>query len=291
MVVDVAQARLVRLRRGSSAVPVVVADPLADHERVGVEQQRAPAVEPDRRPQHLDRLAPQRCRRPARRVGQPLELAPGSACVRARVAMRARLDERAAGSQSPAFWDLRQDPRVLGLAARHGRASLLGSRAPTRDTTTRRPTDDQRPRASRRPPVRPRPARTESDLVHQHRDDDQGHRRHDRRRAVPDRGAGPDRASRRRCTSTTTSTRPSTCSRASSRSSAAASATARGPGAFAFLPRGIAHTFRVVGDRPARFLTIAAPGGLEGFFRDAGRPAAGPGLPSGGPSTSGCSSR
>ena len=56
-----------------------------------------------------------------------------------------------------------------------------------------------------------------------------------------------------------------------------------GPGAFAFLPRGIAHTFRVVGDRPARFLTIAVPGGLEGFFRDAGRPAAGPGLPSEGP--------
>ena len=36
-----------------------------------------------------------------------------------------------------------------------------------------------------------------------------------------------------------------------------------GPGAFAFLPRGIAHTFRVIGDRPARFLTIAVPGGLE----------------------------
>ena len=50
-------------------------------------------------------------------------------------------------------------------------------------------------------------------------------------------------------------------------------------GAFAFLPRGIAHTFRVVGDRPARLLTIAVPGGLEGFFRGAGRPAEGPGLP------------
>ena len=50
-------------------------------------------------------------------------------------------------------------------------------------------------------------------------------------------------------------------------------------GSFAFLPRGIAHTFRVVGDAPARQLTFCLPGGLEGFFRDAGRPAAGPGLP------------
>jgi mannose-6-phosphate isomerase-like protein (cupin superfamily) len=46
-----------------------------------------------------------------------------------------------------------------------------------------------------------------------------------------------------------------------------------GAGAFAFLPRGIAHTFRVIGDTPARMLTIAVPGGLEGFFREAGRPA------------------
>jgi len=50
-------------------------------------------------------------------------------------------------------------------------------------------------------------------------------------------------------------------------------------GAFVFLPRGIAHAFRVVGDGPARFLTIAVPGGLEGFFRAAGGPAEGPGLP------------
>ncbi len=50
-------------------------------------------------------------------------------------------------------------------------------------------------------------------------------------------------------------------------------------GAFAFLPRGIAHTFRVIGERPARFLTIGVPGGVEGFFRGAGRPAEGPGLP------------
>jgi mannose-6-phosphate isomerase-like protein (cupin superfamily) len=50
-------------------------------------------------------------------------------------------------------------------------------------------------------------------------------------------------------------------------------------GTFAFLPSGVAHTFRVVGERPVRMLTIAVPGGLEGFFREAGRPAEGPGLP------------
>jgi hypothetical protein len=52
-------------------------------------------------------------------------------------------------------------------------------------------------------------------------------------------------------------------------------------GSFAFLPRGIAHAFRVDGDRPARFLTIAVPGGIEGFFRGVGRPGEGPGLPDG----------
>jgi quercetin dioxygenase-like cupin family protein len=51
-----------------------------------------------------------------------------------------------------------------------------------------------------------------------------------------------------------------------------------GAGAFVFLPRGIPHTFRVVGG-PARMLTLATPGGLEAFFREAGRPAEGPGLP------------
>ena len=54
-------------------------------------------------------------------------------------------------------------------------------------------------------------------------------------------------------------------------------------GDFAFLPRGIAHTFRVVSERPARILTIALPGGVEGFFREVGRPAERPGLPPAGP--------
>jgi quercetin dioxygenase-like cupin family protein len=53
-------------------------------------------------------------------------------------------------------------------------------------------------------------------------------------------------------------------------------------GAFAFLPARIPHTFKVI-EGPARFLTLAAPGGLEAFFREAGRPAEGPGLPPAGP--------
>ena len=87
----------------------------------------------------------------------------------------------------------------------------------------------------RRPPVRTRDRRGRADLVHQRRDDDQGHGRLDRRRPVlwNARPAG----FRRRCTSTTTSTRRSTCSRASSRSPAATSATSAGAGSFAFLPQ------------------------------------------------------
>ena len=50
-------------------------------------------------------------------------------------------------------------------------------------------------------------------------------------------------------------------------------------GAFAFLPRGIAHAFRAISDQPARLLTIGVPGGVEGLFRDGGRPAEHPGLP------------
>ncbi len=56
-----------------------------------------------------------------------------------------------------------------------------------------------------------------------------------------------------------------------------------GAGGFAFLPSGIAHTFRVIGDGPARVLGIAVPGGIEGFFRELARPAETPGLPPQGP--------
>ena len=47
-----------------------------------------------------------------------------------------------------------------------------------------------------------------------------------------------------------------------------------GPGGFAFVPRGTVHNFRNRGDAPARILVGFTPGGIEGFFREAGRPAA-----------------
>jgi hypothetical protein len=93
-----------------------------------------------------------------------------------------------------------------------------------------------------------------------------------------DRGAAPLSGTGRRCTCTTTSTKRSMSSKANSRSSAARSHHA-GPGAFAFLPCGIAHGFRVVGEAPLRMLTFGVPGGQEDFFRDAGRPAEDLGLP------------
>lgn len=43
----------------------------------------------------------------------------------------------------------------------------------------------------------------------------------------------------------------------------------KGAGSSMFLPRGVPHTFRVVGDRPGRSLTIVTPGGFEGFFLEA----------------------
>lgn len=49
------------------------------------------------------------------------------------------------------------------------------------------------------------------------------------------------------------------------------------PGAFALVPRGTVHRFRCSGDRPGRLLILFTPGGIEGFFREAGRPAAGDG--------------
>lgn len=42
----------------------------------------------------------------------------------------------------------------------------------------------------------------------------------------------------------------------------------RGPGEAFFVPRGTEHTFRVLGSRPGRHLTILTPGGFEGFFAE-----------------------
>lgn len=54
-------------------------------------------------------------------------------------------------------------------------------------------------------------------------------------------------------------------------------------GSFVFLPRDVPHSFVIEGDTPARMLNITTPGGGEGFFVDAGRPADGPGFPPAGP--------
>jgi quercetin dioxygenase-like cupin family protein len=46
-----------------------------------------------------------------------------------------------------------------------------------------------------------------------------------------------------------------------------------GPGGFAYVPRGAVHNFRNTADTPSRILIGFTPGGMEGFFRDSGRPA------------------
>jgi quercetin dioxygenase-like cupin family protein len=46
-----------------------------------------------------------------------------------------------------------------------------------------------------------------------------------------------------------------------------------GAGGFAFLPREIAHGFRVEGDAPARVLLMVTPGGFEGFVTELSEPA------------------
>jgi mannose-6-phosphate isomerase-like protein (cupin superfamily) len=43
-----------------------------------------------------------------------------------------------------------------------------------------------------------------------------------------------------------------------------------GPGGFAYLPRGVPHTFWVQGDQPARMLAIFTPGGVEEMFVESG---------------------
>lgn len=40
----------------------------------------------------------------------------------------------------------------------------------------------------------------------------------------------------------------------------------RSVGETLFVPRGEEHCFRVIGEQPARMLTIMTPGGFEGFF-------------------------
>jgi hypothetical protein len=45
-------------------------------------------------------------------------------------------------------------------------------------------------------------------------------------------------------------------------------------GGFAFLPRGIAHSFKNTGDGYAKALVLITPAGLEGFFTEVFEPAA-----------------
>ena len=48
---------------------------------------------------------------------------------------------------------------------------------------------------------------------------------------------------------------------------------ALGPGGFAYAPRGTIRNFRNTAETPSRVLVGFAPAGMEGFFRESGRPA------------------
>ena len=45
------------------------------------------------------------------------------------------------------------------------------------------------------------------------------------------------------------------------------------PGGCAFVPRGTVHSFRNTAATPSRILVGFTPGGMDGFFRESGRPA------------------
>jgi len=46
-----------------------------------------------------------------------------------------------------------------------------------------------------------------------------------------------------------------------------------GPGGYAYVPRGTIHNFRNTAETPSRILVGFTPSGIEGFFRESGRPA------------------
>ncbi len=52
-----------------------------------------------------------------------------------------------------------------------------------------------------------------------------------------------------------------------------------GPGGFAYAPRGTVHNFVNTADSPSRILVGFSPGGMDGFFRESGRPAIDDGPP------------
>jgi quercetin dioxygenase-like cupin family protein len=45
------------------------------------------------------------------------------------------------------------------------------------------------------------------------------------------------------------------------------------PGGSAYVPRGVVHNFRNTAETPSRILVGFTPSGMEGFFRESGRPA------------------
>jgi quercetin dioxygenase-like cupin family protein len=46
-----------------------------------------------------------------------------------------------------------------------------------------------------------------------------------------------------------------------------------GAGGYAYVPRGTVHNFRNIAETTSRILVWFTPAGIEGFFRDSGRPA------------------
>jgi quercetin dioxygenase-like cupin family protein len=52
-----------------------------------------------------------------------------------------------------------------------------------------------------------------------------------------------------------------------------------GPGTFAFVPRGTVHRFSCTSETTGRILITFTPGGMDGFFRESGRPALDDGPP------------
>jgi quercetin dioxygenase-like cupin family protein len=56
-----------------------------------------------------------------------------------------------------------------------------------------------------------------------------------------------------------------------------------GAGSCVYAPRGTLHAWRNVGAAPSRVLTVITPGGLEGFFLEAGEPATDASSPPPGP--------
>jgi quercetin dioxygenase-like cupin family protein len=52
-----------------------------------------------------------------------------------------------------------------------------------------------------------------------------------------------------------------------------------GPGAVVYLPRGSVHTFRNIGDTPARHWVLTTPSGFESFYEKSAEVFAAPGAP------------